>query len=184
MFLVSSSRTDSLSILWFFGITFFVIHSFTQPRGISAVHNLPTRDNKHFYCPCWIIITLCHRRHIEPGTKHLKIFFKCIFLNQNRRVLNKISLNLRHSESVCYLRHDIHAVPGNWSNLLPQVSILLYIADWVVRILWKRGNDPDNFSIPYVTALGDLLGTGLLTAAFAVLTQIRHGFVDVSQGWF
>uniref|UniRef100_A0A8C9VC10 Solute carrier family 41 member n=1 Tax=Scleropages formosus TaxID=113540 RepID=A0A8C9VC10_SCLFO len=49
---------------------------------------------------------------------------------------------------------------------LLQVGILLYVADLIVRLMWRRGLDPDNFSIPYLTALGDLLGTGLLALCF------------------
>ncbi|XP_053496878.1 solute carrier family 41 member 2 [Ictalurus furcatus] len=52
---------------------------------------------------------------------------------------------------------------------LIQVFLLLCIADWMVHCLWKYGRDPDSFSIPYLTALGDLLGTGLLAlCVFAV----------------
>lgn len=50
-----------------------------------------------------------------------------------------------------------------------QVVTLLYTANWLVHWLWKRGNDPDNFSIPYLTALGDLLGGALLAIAFHIL---------------
>ncbi|KAM6927720.1 solute carrier family 41 member 1 isoform 2-T2 [Xenentodon cancila] len=49
---------------------------------------------------------------------------------------------------------------------LLQVMILLYLADWLVHWMWGRGMDPDNFSIPYLTALGDLLGTGFLALCF------------------
>nr|XP_020476218.1 solute carrier family 41 member 1-like [Monopterus albus] len=49
---------------------------------------------------------------------------------------------------------------------LLQVMILLYLADWMVHWMWGRGMDPDNFSIPYLTALGDLLGTGFLALCF------------------
>ncbi|XP_061076020.1 solute carrier family 41 member 1-like [Conger conger] len=49
---------------------------------------------------------------------------------------------------------------------LLQVGILLYVADVIVRVMWRRGLDPDNFSIPYLTALGDLLGTGFLALCF------------------
>uniref|UniRef100_A0AAY4BV12 Solute carrier family 41 member n=2 Tax=Denticeps clupeoides TaxID=299321 RepID=A0AAY4BV12_9TELE len=49
---------------------------------------------------------------------------------------------------------------------LLQVAILLYAADLIVRLMWRRGLDPDNFSIPYLTALGDLLGTGFLALCF------------------
>ncbi|XP_044157573.1 LOW QUALITY PROTEIN: solute carrier family 41 member 3 [Bufo gargarizans] len=50
-----------------------------------------------------------------------------------------------------------------------QVCILLYIADLIVRFMWRRGLDPDNFSIPYLTALGDLLGTGFLAVCFRLV---------------
>uniref|UniRef100_A0A8C5H1C0 Solute carrier family 41 member n=1 Tax=Gouania willdenowi TaxID=441366 RepID=A0A8C5H1C0_GOUWI len=49
---------------------------------------------------------------------------------------------------------------------LIQVGILLYVADLIVRLMWRRSLDPDNFSIPYLTALGDLLGTGFLALCF------------------
>uniref|UniRef100_A0A8D0B071 Solute carrier family 41 member n=1 Tax=Salvator merianae TaxID=96440 RepID=A0A8D0B071_SALMN len=47
-----------------------------------------------------------------------------------------------------------------------QVAVLLYLADLIVRLMWRKGLDPDNFSIPYLTALGDLLGTGFLALCF------------------
>jgi len=46
------------------------------------------------------------------------------------------------------------------------VTILLYCADLIIRMMWRRSLDPDNFSIPYLTALGDLLGTGFLALCF------------------
>ncbi|XP_049335753.1 solute carrier family 41 member 1 isoform X1 [Astyanax mexicanus] len=52
---------------------------------------------------------------------------------------------------------------------LLQVLILLYVADVLVRLMWRRGLDPDTFSIPYLTALGDLLGTSLLALTFIVI---------------
>lgn len=62
-----------------------------------------------------------------------------------------------------------------------QVLILLYIADWMVHWMWGRGLDPDNFSIPYLTALGDLLGTGLLALSFHVLWLIGDRDTDVGD---
>ncbi|KAG5838018.1 hypothetical protein ANANG_G00219320 [Anguilla anguilla] len=53
---------------------------------------------------------------------------------------------------------------------LLQVGILLYVADLIVRLMWRRSLDPDNFSIPYLTALGDLLGTGFLAICFHLVT--------------
>uniref|UniRef100_A0A4W6FG24 Solute carrier family 41 member n=1 Tax=Lates calcarifer TaxID=8187 RepID=A0A4W6FG24_LATCA len=59
---------------------------------------------------------------------------------------------------ICYL-----------SAALLQVVILLYVTGLMVRWLWQRGLDPDNFSIPYLTALGDLLGTGFLALSFRLI---------------
>ena len=39
----------------------------------------------------------------------------------------------------------------------------------MVPFLWGRGTDPDSAAIPYLTALGDLLGGGLLAVAFVLL---------------
>ncbi|XP_046707281.1 solute carrier family 41 member 1-like isoform X5 [Silurus meridionalis] len=51
---------------------------------------------------------------------------------------------------------------------LLQVIILLYVADVLVWLVWRHGLDPDNYSIPYLTALGDLLGTSLLALTFRI----------------
>ncbi|KAG2468191.1 solute carrier family 41 member 1 [Polypterus senegalus] len=64
---------------------------------------------------------------------------------------------------------------------LLQVLILLYIADWMVHWMWGRGMDPDNFSIPYLTALGDLLGTGFLALSFHILWLIGDRDADVGD---
>ncbi|KAJ8369680.1 hypothetical protein SKAU_G00097080 [Synaphobranchus kaupii] len=56
---------------------------------------------------------------------------------------------------------------------LLQVGILLYVADVIVRLMWRRSLDPDNFSIPYLTALGDLLGTGFLALCFRMATLVE-----------
>merc|ERR1719481_2081493 len=50
-----------------------------------------------------------------------------------------------------------------------QVAILLYLAQFLVYWMWKRGTDPDNAAIPYLTAIGDLVGTSLLAGAFVLL---------------
>ncbi|KAM4625152.1 solute carrier family 41 member 1-like [Polymixia lowei] len=52
---------------------------------------------------------------------------------------------------------------------LLQVVILLYVANLMVPWMWRRRMDPDNFSIPYLTALGDLLGTGFLALSFKLI---------------
>ncbi|KAM3870347.1 solute carrier family 41 member 2 [Diretmus argenteus] len=77
--------------------------------------------------------------------------------------------------------HTVNLVKGGHSSSTPvfiviflsaaliQVFSLLCVADWMVHCLWRRGKDPDSYSIPYLTALGDLLGTALLSLAFLLL---------------
>lgn len=55
---------------------------------------------------------------------------------------------------------------------LVQVAILLYAAHCFVHYLWKWGFDPDDAAIPYLTALGDLLGTAFLFLAFLALDVV------------
>ncbi|KAJ8257788.1 hypothetical protein GJAV_G00189690 [Gymnothorax javanicus] len=64
---------------------------------------------------------------------------------------------------------------------LLQVLVLLSVADWMVHRMWRRGMDPDNFSIPYLTALGDLLGTGFLALCFHILWLIGDRDSDVGD---
>uniref|UniRef100_A0A3P9IEM3 Solute carrier family 41 member n=1 Tax=Oryzias latipes TaxID=8090 RepID=A0A3P9IEM3_ORYLA len=59
------------------------------------------------------------------------------------------------------------------SAALLQVLVLLITARLMVGWLWRRGLDPDNYSIPYLTALGDLLGTGLLALSFRCVLMIN-----------
>jgi len=53
-----------------------------------------------------------------------------------------------------------------------QVAILLCLCRVLVYLMWSRGTDPDNAAIPYLTAVGDLVGTSLLALAFFVLEEI------------
>lgn len=62
-----------------------------------------------------------------------------------------------------------------------QVLLLLCIADWMVHSMWRSGKDPDSFAIPYLTALGDLLGTALLAFSFHFLWVIGDQDSDVGD---
>ncbi|KAG9490497.1 hypothetical protein GDO78_006047 [Eleutherodactylus coqui] len=53
--------------------------------------------------------------------------------------------------------------------------------DWMVHHIWRKGKDPDSFSIPYLTALGDLLGTALLAISFHILWLIGDRDGDVGD---
>ncbi|CAO2605898.1 Solute carrier family 41 member 3, partial [Lemmus lemmus] len=61
-----------------------------------------------------------------------------------------------------------------------QVVILLYLAEVMVRLTWHQALDPDNHCIPYLTGLGDLLGTSLLALCF-LLDWILRGRADLAE---
>ncbi|XP_041982238.1 solute carrier family 41 member 1-like [Aricia agestis] len=62
-----------------------------------------------------------------------------------------------------------------------QVFLLLTISHYLINWMWKLGLDPDNSAIPYLTALGDLLGTALLGIAFHILYAIGDKDSDVGD---
>jgi len=62
-----------------------------------------------------------------------------------------------------------------------QIWILLHTAHWMIHLMWKWSIDPDNSAIPYLTALGDLLGGGLLALAFEILFLIGDKDSDVGD---
>uniref|UniRef100_A0A1W7R9K8 Solute carrier family 41 member 1 n=1 Tax=Hadrurus spadix TaxID=141984 RepID=A0A1W7R9K8_9SCOR len=62
-----------------------------------------------------------------------------------------------------------------------QVMMLLYVAHCMVYWMWRHKVDPDNSAIPYLTALGDLLGTALLALAFCFLYSIGDKDTDVGD---
>ncbi|PIK53003.1 putative solute carrier family 41 member 1 [Apostichopus japonicus] len=64
---------------------------------------------------------------------------------------------------------------------LVQVALLLVIADCIIHIIWKRKNDPDNFAIPYLTALGDVIGTSLLALGFYLVWLIGDRDSDIGD---
>uniref|UniRef100_A0AAY4DJY8 Solute carrier family 41 member n=1 Tax=Denticeps clupeoides TaxID=299321 RepID=A0AAY4DJY8_9TELE len=89
--------------------------------------------------------------------------------------------------------YTIHLMKSGHTTLTPifmavylaaallQVLLLLCIADWMVHSMWRSGKDPDSFSIPYLTALGDLLGTALLALSFHFLWVIGDQDSDVGD---
>lgn len=64
---------------------------------------------------------------------------------------------------------------------LLQVFLLLTISHYLIVWMWKLKIDPDNSAIPYLTALGDLLGTALLGVAFHLLDAIGDKDSDIGD---
>ncbi|XP_072945952.1 solute carrier family 41 member 2 isoform X2 [Epargyreus clarus] len=65
-----------------------------------------------------------------------------------------------------------------------QVMVLLYLAYILIHFMWKKKKDPDNAAIPYLTALGDLLGSIFLGLAFVILSifGLEYGNNVVNSG--
>ncbi|EDV43640.1 uncharacterized protein Dana_GF16424 [Drosophila ananassae] len=61
--------------------------------------------------------------------------------------------------------------------------ILLWIAHALVHLLWWRKIDPDTAAIPYLTALGDALGTGLLAIMFHLLRLANEEYQTKQLPW-
>jgi len=53
-----------------------------------------------------------------------------------------------------------------------QVALLLVLCRMLVYWMWQKGIDPDNAAIPYLTAVGDLVGTSLLALALFLLGEM------------
>ncbi|RZC37868.1 solute carrier family 41 member 1 [Asbolus verrucosus] len=60
-----------------------------------------------------------------------------------------------------------------------QIMLLLYIAHIMIHTMWRFKIDPDNSAIPYLTALGDLIGSSLLLVAFMFLRAIHEEYSPV-----
>jgi solute carrier family 41 len=56
--------------------------------------------------------------------------------------------------------------------------LLLFIAHVMIHAMWKYKIDPDSSSIPYLTALGDLLGSSFLLLAFMFLRKIGREYEE------
>ncbi|PNJ36869.1 SLC41A3 isoform 2 [Pongo abelii] len=95
---------------------------------------------------------------VVPG--HL-IFFYIIYLVEGQSVISSQTF------VVLYL------LAG-----LIQVTILLYLAEVLVRLTWHQALDPDNHCIPYLTGLGDLLGSSSVGHTAAVPRRCT-----ASPGW-
>lgn len=46
----------------------------------------------------------------------------------------------------------------------------------IIHAMWRFKIDPDTSAIPYLTSLGDLLGSSLLLGAFWTLRAIGHEY--------
>uniref|UniRef100_A0A674MZD8 Solute carrier family 41 member n=1 Tax=Takifugu rubripes TaxID=31033 RepID=A0A674MZD8_TAKRU len=127
-----------------------------------------------------------------PGDLPLKLTGNCLDVFCSPAVNSKSArvLVILVVPSHLFFLYIVHLMQGGHTAMTPtfiisylcaavlQVLILLYVASLMVPWLWRRGLDPDNFSIPYLTALGDLLGTGFLALSFRLIVMVHSAGTD------
>lgn len=89
---------------------------------------------------------------VLPG--HLVFTYTISFLRPSRMAITPVFLLVYFSSAVFL------------------VFILLYLSRCMVYWMWGRKIDPDTAAIPYLTALGDLFGIGLLALSFHLLRSL------------
>uniref|UniRef100_A0AC34QS84 SLC41A/MgtE integral membrane domain-containing protein n=1 Tax=Panagrolaimus sp. JU765 TaxID=591449 RepID=A0AC34QS84_9BILA len=62
-----------------------------------------------------------------------------------------------------------------------QVILLMYITQLVVYVLWRLKTDPDHSSIPILTSLSDLMGSGFIYIVFKVLHSMDPTAIGITQ---
>jgi solute carrier family 41 len=101
---------------------------------------------------------------------------------------DKTEPNVEMARNLCFISIPVHVVymlvvvllKENTTLTIPfvlsyiiagfiQVVVLQYLAYHLTNLMWKSGIDPDNTSIPILTATGDFLGSFFLFCAFLIL---------------
>ena len=106
---------------------------------------------------------LCSSLHTGKTEEELKIWLSLLFAN----------LPLQSIFLMIVFFADLGHVQINWliiglylfASTAQVVLVLLFVAK-ITRLLFRLKIDPDNYATPWLTALGDVLGTLFLVAAF------------------
>merc|ERR1712227_1068705 len=137
----------------------------------SLLGTLPEEDDRICRHPCSVLcgdLGCCKkfgRGLASPHVLPARVLLCLLFPGHVLFVFIIFSVKIMDTPSVLFMGFYLLATTL-------QVAILLYLAQLVVYWMWKRGTDPDNAAIPYLTAIGDLVGTSLLAVAFIVLEQV------------
>lgn len=142
------------------------LSTFLAQRSKMGSH--PSSDNQSCINPCSAFCgKTSHSRTarllmlmVLPG--HVIFVYTIRLLSAGHTVITPIFL-------ACYLTASLF-----------QVALLLYFARCMVYWMWGRRIDPDNAAIPYLTALGDLLGIALLALSFWFLDGLGDASVTAS----
>merc|ERR1711971_684809 len=134
----------------------------------SLLGTLPDKDEKVCRDPCTVLcgdLGCCKkfgRGLASPHVMPARVLLCLLFPGHVLFVFIIFSVKIMDTPSVLFMGFYLLAATL-------QVAILLYLAQLIVYWMWKRGTDPDNAAIPYLTAIGDLVGTSLLAVAFILL---------------
>merc|ERR1719186_1721401 len=124
----------------------------------SLLGTFPAEDNNACQSPCSAlcgdICTKCSGGKKQPHAMPSRVLLSLLF-----------PVKIMSTPSVLFLFFYLLAA-------FIQVYVLLYLAQIMVYWMWSKGTDPDNAAIPYLTAIGDLIGTSLLALAFITLEAV------------
>jgi len=137
----------------------------------SLLGTFPDGDNKICQTPCASLcgdIAVCKKcggAEVQPHGMPARVLLSLLFPGHTLFVFIIFSVKIFDLPSFEFLLFYLIAATV-------QVAILLYLCQLVVYWMWSKGTDPDNAAIPYLTAIGDLVGTSLLALAFLILEVI------------
>jgi len=143
----------------------------------SLLGTMPENDDKVCQTPCATFfgdIRLCNKcggGGKQPHGMPARVLLLLLFPGHILFVFIIFLVKMESIPSVLFLFFYLVAA-------FLQVAILLLLCKFLVYWMWKRGTDPDNAAIPYLTAIGDLVGTSLLAAAFIILQLIGDKSLD------
>ncbi|XP_014770116.1 solute carrier family 41 member 1 isoform X1 [Octopus bimaculoides] len=141
----------------------------TGLHKISTPGHLPS----HLHSGCPNPIKSFCGSHVDSKSSRVMLF---LVIPGHLIFMYTISFMMAGHTTITFIFASIYL-----TTALLQVALLLYIANWMVIHMWKNGNDPDNFAIPYLTAIGDLTGTAFLAVAFHILYLIGDRDADVGD---
>jgi len=135
----------------------------------SLLGTFPEDDNKVCQTPCAALFGdipfCCGGGQKKPHGMPARVLLALLFPGHILFVFILFTVKLASIPSFLFMFFYLIAA-------LIQVAVLLYLCQLVVYWMWSRGTDPDNAAIPYLTAIGDLVGTSLLALAFILLEAI------------
>jgi len=137
----------------------------------SLLGTFPDGDNKICQTPCASLcgdIAVCKKcggAEVQPHGMPARVLLSLLFPGHTLFVFIIFSVKIFDLPSFEFLLFYLIAATV-------QVAILLYLCQLMVYFMWSKGTDPDNAAIPYLTAIGDLVGTSLLALAFLTLELI------------